>query len=67
MYERALTLNPTPQPRLRLRLELGEKLIAADRKADARRNYEKLLEENPGYANEVIIQQKIAALLPKPQ
>jgi uncharacterized protein (TIGR03790 family) len=66
MYERALTLNPTPQQKIRLRLELGEKLIAADRKDDARKNFEKLLEENPGYANEVIIQQKISALTPKP-
>jgi tetratricopeptide (TPR) repeat protein len=66
MYERALTLNPTPQQRIRLRLELGDKLIAADRKDDARKNFEKLLEENPGYANEVIIQQKILGLLPKP-
>lgn len=61
-YERALTLNPTPQQRLRLRLVLGEKLVAAQRFDQARENYQKLLAENPNYADEAAIQQKLASL-----
>jgi uncharacterized protein (TIGR03790 family) len=62
MSERALTLNPTPQQRIRLRTELGDRLIAANRKEDAQKNYEQLLVEAPHYADAAGIRQKIAAL-----
>jgi uncharacterized protein (TIGR03790 family) len=61
-YERALTLNPSPQQRIRLRLTLGEKLIAAKRDDEARTNYQKLLQEVPDYPNAVGIGQKLAGL-----
>lgn len=65
-YERALTLDPTPQQRIRLRLTLGESLIAAKQEDLARRNYEKLLEETPDYTDAISIRKKITALTPKP-
>jgi uncharacterized protein (TIGR03790 family) len=61
-YERALTLNPSPQQRIRLRLTLGEKLLAAKRDDDARANYQKLLQESPDYPDAVGIGQKLAGL-----
>lgn len=66
LYERALKLDPTPQQRVRLRLTLGEKLLAAGRKDEARTNYQKLLEEMPNYADAEVIRQKIASLETKP-
>ncbi len=65
-YERTLTLDATPQQRIRLRLTLGEKYIAAGNTELARRNYEKLLEENPDYTDAIGIRKKITALTPKP-
>ena len=65
-YERALTLNPSPQQRIRLRLTLGEKLIAAKRDDDARDNYQKLLQESPDYPDAVGIGQKLAGLAAAP-
>lgn len=61
-YERALTLNPSPQQRIRLRLTLGEKLIAAKRDDEARTNYQKLLQESPDYPDAVGIGLKLAGL-----
>lgn len=65
-YERALKLNPSPQQKIRLRLTLGEKLLAANRKEEARVNYQNLLAERPDYADAEIIRQKISALETKP-
>ena len=65
-YERALTLDATPQQRIRVRLTLGEKYVAAKNDELARRNYEKLLEENPDYTDAIGIRRKITALTPKP-
>jgi tetratricopeptide (TPR) repeat protein len=65
-YERALTLNPSPQQRIRLRLTLGEKLIAAKRDDEARTNYQKLLQESPDYPDAVGIGQKLAGLPASP-
>jgi len=67
MYERALTLNPSPQQRVQLRLTLGEKLVATHRLDSARTNYERLLEENPKYHDKVRIEQKIGMMGPKPE
>jgi len=61
-YERALTLNPSPEQRIRLRLTLGELLQAQDFAAAARRDYQKLLEETPDYPGRGSIEEKINAL-----
>jgi tetratricopeptide (TPR) repeat protein len=61
-YERALTLNPSPEQRIRLRLTLGELLSAQDFTAAARRDYQKLLEESPDYPGKAAIEDKINAL-----
>ena len=58
----ALQLQPSPQQRLRLRLDLGEKLLAADRAPEAIANYRKLLEEAPGWPGLPALAEKIAAL-----
>ena len=58
-YERALTLNPSPEQRIRLRLTLGELLQAQDFTAAARRDYQKLLEESPDYPGRGAIEEKI--------
>jgi uncharacterized protein (TIGR03790 family) len=65
-YERSLKLDPSPEQHIRIRLTLGEKLLAANREADAIDNYKKLLEEAPGYPGKNSIEEKIAALEQKP-
>jgi tetratricopeptide (TPR) repeat protein len=65
-YERALTLNPSPEQCIRIRLTLGEKLQAQDFNAAARRDYQKLLEESPDYPGKAAIEEKINALEQKP-
>jgi uncharacterized protein (TIGR03790 family) len=65
-WNRALSLNPTPQQRLRLRLILAEKSTAAGRKPEAQAQYQSLLDENPNYAAASSIRQKLAALAPPP-
>jgi uncharacterized protein (TIGR03790 family) len=65
-YQRALTLNPSPEQRLRIRLTLGEKLLAQKREADAIENYRQLLKESPDYPGKPAIEAKLAALEPKP-
>jgi uncharacterized protein (TIGR03790 family) len=65
-YERALTLNPSPEQRIRIRLTLGEKLQAQDFNAAARRDYQKLLDESPDYPGKAAIEEKINALGQKP-
>jgi uncharacterized protein (TIGR03790 family) len=61
-YERALTLNPSPEQRIRIRLELADKLVAQNFIAAARRDYQKLLEETPDYPGKPAIKEKINAL-----
>lgn len=61
-YERALTLDPSPQQRIRIRLTLGEKLTEAGQHADAYLNYEKFLAESPGYPDTIAILRKLRAL-----
>jgi len=61
-YERALTLNPSPEQRIRIRLTLGEKLQAQNFTAAARRDYQKLLEESPDYPGRSAIEEKMNAL-----
>ena len=61
-YERALTLNPSPEQRIRIRLTLADKLQAQDFTAATRRDYQKLLEEAPDYPGKDAIEEKINAL-----
>jgi tetratricopeptide (TPR) repeat protein len=65
-YQRALTLNPSPEQRIRIRLTLGEKLLAQNRETDAIENYQQLLKESPDYPGKPNIEAKLAALEPKP-
>jgi uncharacterized protein (TIGR03790 family) len=61
-YERALTLNPSPEQRIRIRLMLAEKLQAQNFNAAARRVYQKLLEESPDYPGRGAMEDKIRSL-----
>jgi uncharacterized protein (TIGR03790 family) len=61
-YQRALTLNPSPEQRIRIRLTLGKKLLAQNRETDAIENYQQLLEESPDYPGKSNIEAKLAAL-----
>lgn len=62
-YQKALTLNPSPEQRIRLRLAVGEKLSAEDRAAEAIENYRKLLAEAPDYPGKGSIQTKLTKLI----
>ena len=48
-WQRALTLNPSPQQRIRLHRLLADKLIAAGRDADAAENFRQFIAEAPDY------------------
>jgi uncharacterized protein (TIGR03790 family) len=61
-FQRALTLNPSPEQRIRIRLTLGEKLLAQNRDADAIENYKQLLKESPDYPGKPSVEAKLAAL-----
>jgi uncharacterized protein (TIGR03790 family) len=61
-YQRALTLNPSPEQRIRIRLTLGEKLLAQNRKADALEKYKQLLKESPDYPGKASVEARLAAL-----
>lgn len=64
-YELALKLAPSPQQRIRLRLTLGEKLAALNRDEDLYANYQKFVEDSPGYPDKVSIYQKLVVLAQK--
>jgi uncharacterized protein (TIGR03790 family) len=61
-YQRALTLNPSPEQRIRIRLALGEKLLAQNRETDAIENYQQLLKESPDYPGKPNVEAKLAAI-----
>lgn len=61
-WQRALTLHPTPQQRIRIRRTLAEKLVAADRIADAMENWRQLLVEAPDYPGRPIVEEKLREL-----
>jgi uncharacterized protein (TIGR03790 family) len=61
-YERALTLNPSPEQRIHIRLALADRLLALNYTAAARRDYQKLLEETPDYPGKAAITAKIDSL-----
>ncbi len=66
LWQRALTLNPSPEQRIRLRLTLADKLIAENRTADAVENYRQLLVESPDYPGRASIEEKLKALAAVP-
>ncbi len=61
-WQRALTLNPTPEQRLRLRRTLAEKLVADGRDADAAENWRQLIAEAPDYPGLPIVREKLNEL-----
>ncbi len=61
-WQRALTLNPTPQQRIRIRRILAEQLVAAGRINDAIHNWQQLLAEAPDYPGRPIVQEKLREL-----
>jgi uncharacterized protein (TIGR03790 family) len=63
-WQRALTLNPTPQQRIRLRRILAEKLLAAGRKADAEEDWRRLIAEEPDYPGLPEIREQLQELEP---
>ncbi|HEY4417633.1 MAG TPA: TIGR03790 family protein [Verrucomicrobiae bacterium] len=72
-WQRALTLNPTPQQRIRIRRILAQKLVADGRDADAAKNWRQFIAEAPDYPGLPIVreelhqlEQKIAAQKTKP-
>ena len=62
MYEQALKLGPSTEQRIHIRLTLGEKLEQQDRDQEAYDNYQKLLQEAPGYPGRTSIYQKLLPL-----
>lgn len=58
-WQRALDLNPSPEQRIRIRLTLGEKLIAQNEFAEAKKNFKALLAESPDYPGKNTIEDKI--------
>ncbi len=64
-YEQALKLDPSPQQRVRLRLTLGQRFAELDRTEDEYQNYQKFMEESPGYYGKPAIYQKLLALAQK--
>jgi len=65
-WQRALTLNPTPQQRIRIRRTLAGKLVAEGRIADAIENWRQLLVEAPDYPGRPIVEEKLRKLLALP-
>jgi tetratricopeptide (TPR) repeat protein len=61
-YQRALTLNPSPEQRIRIRLTLGEKLLAQNREADALEKYKQLLAESPDYPGKASVEARLTVL-----
>jgi tetratricopeptide (TPR) repeat protein len=65
LYQRALTLDPSPQQRVRLRLVLAEKLIALSREAEAVDDLAGILRENPDYPDQLGLYRRLFALAQK--
>lgn len=61
-YENALQLNPSPEQRIQLRLTLGKLLQIKGSDAQARLDYQQLLDESPDYPGKATIQSEIASL-----
>jgi tetratricopeptide (TPR) repeat protein len=63
-WQRALTLNPSPQQRIRIRLVLEKKLLAQIRIAEAVENDRRLLAEAPDYPGRAAIEEKLKPIQP---
>lgn len=61
-YQRALTLNPSPEQRIQIRLALANELIAQNQTSKAIADYRAIIDESPDYPGNVLISNKIAAL-----
>jgi tetratricopeptide (TPR) repeat protein len=61
-WQKALTLNPSPQQRIRIRRTLAEKLITAGRETDALQDWRQLLAESPDYPGAANIRDAIQSL-----
>jgi len=61
-WQQALKLNPSPHQRIRLHLILAEKLLAADRAADASENWRQLIADSPDYSDLPAIREKLKQL-----
>ena len=61
-YQRALSLNPSPEQKVRLILTLGEKLIAQNRPEEAYEDYQQFLKNFPNYADILSINRELLAL-----
>lgn len=66
LWQRALTLNPSPEQAIRIRLILADKLLGGHRTADAINNYKQLLADAPDYPGKASIEDKLKALEQKP-
>lgn len=61
-YERALTLNPSPQQRLRIILTLAPMQTSFNKDKEAYALYQTLLRDFPDYPNRLLVLQKILPL-----
>ncbi|HSY19794.1 MAG TPA: TIGR03790 family protein [Candidatus Acidoferrales bacterium] len=60
--QQALKLDPSPHQRIRLHLVLAEKLLTADRNADAAENWRQLIADSPDYPGLPDIREKLKQL-----
>ena len=61
-WQRALTLNPSPQQRIHIHRLLAEKLIAAGRNPDAAENWRQLIADSPEYPGLDEVREKLKQL-----
>jgi uncharacterized protein (TIGR03790 family) len=61
-YQRALTLNPSPEQRIQIRLALAGELLGQKQISKAIADYRAILNESPGYPGDAAIANKIGAL-----
>jgi uncharacterized protein (TIGR03790 family) len=61
-WQRALTLNPSPQQKIRLHRVLAEKLLAENRSADAAENLREFISDSPDYSDLSTIREQLKQL-----
>lgn len=61
-FQRALTLNPTPEQRIRIRLALAQEYLGQNNTAGAVQDYRQLLAESPDYPGRDTLSDKIVTL-----
>ena len=62
LWQKALQLHPSLQQGIRIRLTLADKLVVANRTADAIDNYKQLLAFAPDYPGKAAIEEKLRVL-----